>query len=606
MCGIFGKISESVNNKKLCQLGFHSIRRGRDASGLVFFDPKFGYKILRADYDIKKLINRNKFKFKNSNFIMGHSRLITNGIIDNQPIYKNEVIVLHNGIVINHEALWKTIEDKRKLEVDTEIIAGLTIDYIKKKGDLSFLCDYILNSCKGTVSAAIALPKIGKLFLLSNNGSLYTGFIDNDFYFSSEQYPLSRLGCVDIKQICNHGICVEVPKSNELEIDNLSRNKKNLIPKLNYTLKDNVLEFNSPKFKRCSNCILPDTFPYICFDENNVCNYCKNYKPRNIKSKEDFFDLKKKYEKNGKVDCVVPFSGGRDSCYLLHIIVNEIGIKPIAFTYDWGMVTDLARRNISRICSKLGVENIIISADIIKKRKNIKNNLEAWLNKPHLGMVGILTAGDKQIFRYTEKIKKQNNINLNLWGINHFETTYFKAGFLGIRPDFNEKNVYSCGFLKQAKYQFQRLKAMIDNPGYFNFSLFDTLLGEYYRSIAKRSDCYNLYDYYPWEEKKVNSTLDCYEFEKAFETNTTWRIGDATAAFYNYIYNTVAGFTENDTFRSNQIREGHISREEALKFIIDENRPQYQNIKWYLDVLDVDFKDAIYTINKIPKLYQFN
>ena len=31
---------------------------------------------------------------------------------------------------------------------------------------------------------------------------------------------------------------------------------------------------------------------------------------------------------------------------------------------------------------------------------------------------------------------------------------------------------------------------------------------------------------------------------------------DGTAGFYNYVYHTVAGFTEHDTFRSNQIREG--------------------------------------------------
>jgi glutamine---fructose-6-phosphate transaminase (isomerizing) len=64
----------------------------------------------------------------------------------------------------------------------------------------------------------------------------------------------------------------------------------------------------------------------------------------------------------------------------------------------------------------------------------------------------------------------------------------------------------------------------------------------------------------------------------ATDTNTPWRIGDGTSAFYNYIYYLVAGFTEHDTFRSNQIREGDISREEALRLVEDENRPRYQNI----------------------------
>ena len=102
----------------------------------------------------------------------------------------------------------------------------------------------------------------------------------------------------------------------------------------------------------------------------------------------------------------------------------------------------------------------------------------------------------------------------------------------------------------------------------------------------------------------VDSTLESYGWEKAIDTNTTWRIGDGTAAFYNYIYYTVAGFTEHDTFRSNQIREGQVTREEALKLVADENRPRYQNIRWYLDTLGMDFSEVVKVINKIPKLYK--
>ena len=60
-----------------------------------------------------------------------------------------------------------------------------------------------------------------------------------------------------------------------------------------------------------------------------------------------------------------------------------------------------------------------------------------------------------------------------------------------------------------------------------------------------------------WDEGLIDQTLAReYRWETAADTGTTWRIGDGTAAFYNFIYYTVAGFTENDTFRSNQIREG--------------------------------------------------
>ena len=309
------------------------------------------------------------------------------------------------------------------------------------------------------------------------------------------------------------------------------------------------------------------------------------------------------YRRTQGIECIVPFSGGRDSCYGLDLIVNELKMKPVTYTYDWGMITDLGRRNISRMCAELGVENIIVADDITQKRKYIAKNLKAWLKRPELGMISILTAGDKHFFRHIEQIKLQTGVSLNLWGINPLEVTHFKSGFLGVAPDFAEERVYTNGVLKQMHYQSKRFSAMLRSPGYFNQSIWDTLSGEYYRSFTKKSDYFHIFDYWKWDEEVVENTLSLYDWEKAIDTNTTWRIGDGTAAFYNYIYHRVAGFTEHDTFRSNQIREGQMSRETALELIEDENQPRYENIKWYLETLGMPFEPVIKSINMIPQLY---
>jgi hypothetical protein len=256
------------------------------------------------------------------------------------------------------------------------------------------------------------------------------------------------------------------------------------------------------------------------------------------------------------------------------------------------------------MCSQLGIENIVVADDISKKRRNIAKNLAAWLNMPNLGMISILTAGDKHFFRYVEDVKRETGISLNLWGVNPLEVTHFKSGFLGVPPDFEEERVYTNGMVKQLNYQWLRLKAMFQSPGYFNSSIWDTLSGEYYRSVAPKNDYFHIYDYSRWEEELVDKTLiEEYNWELAPDTKTTWRIGDGTAAFYNYIYYKVVGFSEHDTFRSNQIREGDISRETALQLVADENQPRYPNIKWYLDAIGLDFKKTIEIINKIPGKY---
>jgi hypothetical protein len=345
--------------------------------------------------------------------------------------------------------------------------------------------------------------------------------------------------------------------------------------------------------------------PFISFDENGVCNYCHHYKPQNVPQPLDNLrELLEGYRRTSGPEVILPFSGGRDSSYALHLVARELGLRSVAYTYDWGMVTDLGRRNISRMCANLGVENIVVAADISKKRRNIRLNLEAWLKRPHLGMLSLLTAGDKHFFKYVDQVRLQTGTSLNIWGINPLETTHFKAGFLGVKPNFLSNRVYQSGMSAQLRYQGLRFKVMMGNPSFINRSIPDTLSGEFYRSIAPKHDYIHLFDYWKWDENQINQTLiQEYEWELATDTSTTWRIGDGTAAFYNYVYKTVAGFSEHDTFRSNQIREGDISRDQALNFVENENQPRYENIKWYLDAVGVDFTEAITIVNSIPKLF---
>jgi hypothetical protein len=156
--------------------------------------------------------------------------------------------------------------------------------------------------------------------------------------------------------------------------------------------------------------------------------------------------------------------------------------------------------------------------------------------------------------------------------------------------------------MKQLRYHGLRLRAMLQSPGYFNRSLWDTLSGEYYRSFTSKQDYFHIFDYWRWDERIVDATLAEYDWEKAPDTTTTWRIGDGTAAFYNYIYYTVAGFSEHDTFRSNQIREGDLSREDALALVAEENRPRYPNIKWYLDAVGMEFDSVISAVNGVSPI----
>jgi len=606
MCGIFGFVGSSdLGTRSTKVLVDHAQQRGRDSSGLVLHGQD-GYHAYRGDLPINRLLKRTP---KPGSLFFGHSRLVTNGTADNQPVMREQVIVIHNGIVVNEEQVWKALGKAPELTIDTETLPAIIASHLEEGGAVESVGERVLELTEGTVACAALIPRLGKLVLFSNNGSLYLGDTSGGKVFSSEKYPLDQIGARNIRQV-RESVVLDVPAdSAPLGLTEWANRSIDLVPGLGLIKEEEqLLVYPTPEFRRCTKCVLPETMPYIAFDEHGVCNYCANYKTRNHpRPKEELFELIKPYRRPSGDEVLVPFSGGRDSSYGLHLIVHELGLKPITYTYDWGMVTDLGRRNVSRMSAKLGVENIIVAADITKKRDYIRRNLNAWIKHPHLGMLSVLTAGDKHFFRHIETIKKQTGISLNLWGINPLEVTHFKSGFLGVPPDFAEERVYSHGAMKQLRYQSLRFRAMLQSPGYFNRSLWDTLSGEYYRSFTEKTDYFHIFDYWRWDEKVIEDTLDQeYEWEHAPDTQTTWRIGDGTAAFYNYAYYTIAGFTEHDTFRSNQVREGDLTREEALALVQEENTPRYPNLKWYLDVVGVDFTAAINAINNTPRLYREN
>ncbi len=408
MCGIFGLVgTHAVDKNDLETLVQHARQRGRASSGLMYNDQG-KYIVKRADYDIVRLLKN--VRSYSSNAIFGHSRLITNGLADNQPVVREHICVFHNGIIVNDAEIWQQLGPVRELQIDSEVIAAIAEEHLSQGHPLDALPGKVLSLCKGVVACALILPLQGKLILFSNNGSLFAGRNSRAFYFSSEKYPLTQLGCVDIQQLRGDDtLIIDIPASSEaLQVSDDNLRTSNLIPGLGQTKTEEALLVHpKPSLRRCTCCILPETMPFISFDKDGVCNYCRHYKPRNKpRPIEELFALVEPFRRSNGNDCIVPFSGGRDSCYGLHLIVNELKMKPITYTYDWGMVTDLGRRNISRMSAELGVENIIVADDIAKKRDNIAKNLRAWLKSPHLGMISILTAGDKHFFRHVETIKR--------------------------------------------------------------------------------------------------------------------------------------------------------------------------------------------------------
>lgn len=607
MCGIFGYF-DLENSKVFYDIGKYSETRGKEASGLVNISQNT-QKILKFPVPFSnKKVKKSIKEFNNStNFstYIGHTRLKTHGDQNldknNQPVVSEKIVLVHNGILVNYKELISDFNLQTRSQLDSEIIPILINRNIEKLGLLDSL-KFAINEFSGEVSIAGSYKNGERYFLYTNTGSIY--YLKNKsrvIFFSSEEWiteSISKKYNIEGEVFQLHSNSGIILDSDHQIIESFSQ-KCNGVERIAPLFDDVIKNYKKenpkmPNVKRCKKCILPETVPFLNFNDIGICNYCIEHKPHHYGDIQDMLDILEKEE-----NIVVGFSGGRDSSYGLSILKSLLNKNFIAVSFDWGMVTDLARRNQARVVGKLGVEHVWVSADIIKKRKNIKKNFIAWLSKPEMGMIPILMAGDKEWQKQLLHAAKNKSTDYVVQFQSPYEHTYFKYGYAGVKPHFSEKNRIeksSTNFIYTFRIAFYYLKNFILNPRYFNSSLLDTMKG-FFSFYFKTGHILSLFENFEYVEDKVNNYLQQnFLWECDLSTPTTWRIGDGTAPVYNYIYWIYGGFTENDFYRSNQIREGKLTRDSALSKIKYENQPRYDLMKEYCKLIDLDYE---FMINKL-------
>ncbi len=642
MCGIFGVIC-SGEQARASDLATALLRfsetRGREAVGMAVHDgerisvlkqggspteflanPKLH--AMLADAVSRNLAARGAGRMR-ALAITGHSRLATNGsqsnVDNNQPVVTRGAVALHNGIVVNDRAIAARYPQLvLKSELDSEVLATLLRAKLDETNDLAAATRATFREIEGSASISMLFDDLDVVLLATNTGSLFTLTSEDGSFvaFASERFILQRLlddphfardlGACQIDQVrAGHALVVDLSDLSRTAFSLVEANAAAALAPNGHHLEIVDRSSHSDNLRRCVKCILPETYPFLGLDEHGVCQYCRNWKRIQPKGEAALLKYVEPYRsKDGSPDVIVAFSGGRDSSYGLHYVKTVLGMNPVAFTYDWGLVTDLARRNCARVCGKLGVEHIIRSADITAKRRYVRKNVEAWLKKPELGMVTLFMAGDKEFYRHARELRTETGIKLVIFCTgNLIEDAPYKTGLMGVPQDDHGNTLTGMSTRNKLGMLGYFAKNFLKNPAYFNESIFDTL-NAYYQTFVVKDDFLYLFHYVPWREDVIVDTIRReYDWEVAQDTTTTWRIGDGSAAFYNYIYQQMAGFTEDEVMLSNMVREGYIDRTEALRRGKEYSKPRWPSIREYAQLIGLSAEEALQIINTAPKLY---
>lgn len=165
--------------------------------------------------------------------------------------------------------------------------------------------------------------------------------------------------------------------------------------------------------KHCTRCGLPETYETIEFDSEGICNICHQHQ---FKSAEINWSARKEKldalvaEHRGKYDydCIVPFSGGKDSTYTLYYLIKEYKLKPLVIQFNHGFMRPNLLANNERTFKKLGV-------DVLSFTPN-------WKVVKQLMLESLIRKGDfcwhchTGIFSYPMQIALKFKVPLVFWG----------------------------------------------------------------------------------------------------------------------------------------------------------------------------------------------
>lgn len=165
----------------------------------------------------------------------------------------------------------------------------------------------------------------------------------------------------------------------------------------------------------CKRCVMPDTRPEIVFNEEGICDACLSAERKDTgidweARDQQFRQILDKYRSDGsKWDCIIPVSGGKDSCYQAYTMKHKYGMTPLCVNFVPCEMTDVGHKNLEFL-RDLGFDLIQVGANREVYRKMSKigfHKLGDCCWPEHIG-----------IFTTPVQIAVRFNIPLIIWGEN--------------------------------------------------------------------------------------------------------------------------------------------------------------------------------------------
>ncbi|MDQ1351194.1 MAG: tyrocidine synthetase, partial [Acidobacteriota bacterium] len=262
--------------------------------------------------------------------------------------------------------------------------------------------------------------------------------------------------------------------------------------------KENIVEkIDLKSLQYCKTCLIPANYPGgIKFDEQGICEICREfetYKDKALgyfKTIPDFHQVVARAQKTkkSKYDCLLLYSGGKDSSYTLHRLV-DMGLKVLAFTFDNGYISAKAFENIDRTVKLLNVDHITLDSQAMKEifveslwsDYNVCNGCFKAVNT-----LGTKIAHDHQINLVISGLTRGQIFDIKLQGL--FKLGVFEEETIEERLNLFRKNYHSMTHRTSRLIGVEITDETLDNTYFVDYFRYDSISTDVIFEYLKEKD----------------------------------------------------------------------------------------------------------------------
>lgn len=345
--------------------------------------------------------------------------------------------------------------------------------------------------------------------------------------------------------------------------------------------------------KTCSKCLYPETVDTVKFDAAGVCNVCESiaHKKQNIdwdaRRKELDEIVAQAKARNGRWDCVVPVSFGKDSSYQAWYVVTQLKMRPLLVRFNHMGMRPGVERNKMRVLKKLGVECVEFYPNWNVVRETMRESLlrkgdSCW--SCHAG-----------IFSYPMHVAVERNIPLIIWGeALNTQQMFFNAEDKESVDEIRFNRAVNLGMSADDMFAF--LDGRVDKRDllYHTYPSKESL-----NALGAKSIC--LGDYVYWDQ---TAQIELIKRELGWEGDVVENVPeewDASKIECQYegvrqwLKYLKRGYGRVASQASHLIRHGEMTREEGQRLVAERDGKEPQSLVWFLEQTGLT-RDEFYQI----------